>query len=335
MDRRANGVWGSCKPAGVAAIYREPEFLPWEGRRTPVTFVGGYLGAGKTTAINEVLAAAEHPIAVIVNDAGATNIDAALIRGCDGDAVELTDGCVCCTSLDEMGAALDLIRARPEPPDHLVVELSGVADPAQVIPWANSAGFFLDGVVTVVAADQLVDDALPSWIRSHLDAQIQVADLLVLTKTDLVHPGEARRARNRLGSLAPGCPIIDGSIGQREPGVLGRFLAIGGHRAGDVRGVPEPTLFDLHETHVVPLPGPMTAAALQALIADLPSRFGGRTVVRAKGIVELVDGDSTHLALVQLVGRRLELTPLLPNERRPPTDLVVITTRPDDSHRPA
>ena len=60
--------------------YAEPEFLPWDGRRVPITFVAGYLGAGKTTAINEVLAEADRPIAVIVNDVGSINIDAALIR---------------------------------------------------------------------------------------------------------------------------------------------------------------------------------------------------------------------------------------------------------------
>ena len=135
--------------------YQEPEYLPWDGRRVPITFVGGYLGAGKTTAINEVLATADRPIAVVVNDAGAVNVDAALIRGCDGDAIELTDGCVCCTNIDDMGAAFDTIRSRPDPPDHMVVELSGVAEPTNVIPWGRSAGFLLDGVVIVVAVDQL------------------------------------------------------------------------------------------------------------------------------------------------------------------------------------
>ncbi|MEM1333206.1 MAG: GTP-binding protein [Actinomycetota bacterium] len=123
--------------------YVEPEFLPWDGRRVPVTFVGGYLGAGKTTAINEVLAATDRPIAVIVNDAGSVNVDAALIARRDGDTIELTDGCVCCTSIDDMGAAFDTIRARPEPPDHVVIELSGVAEPTNVVPWGRSAGFLL------------------------------------------------------------------------------------------------------------------------------------------------------------------------------------------------
>lgn len=310
--------------------YQEPEFLPWDGRRTPVTFVGGYLGAGKTTAINEVLAAAEHPIAVIVNDAGAINIDAALIKGCDGDSIELTNGCVCCTSIDEMGAALDLVRARPEPPDHLVIELSGIAEPNGVIPWGSSAGFLLDGVVTVVAADQLMDDGLPRWIRLHLEAQIAAADLLLLTKTDLVDSSTAVAAASRLRSLAPAAPIIDGGLARRQPGALGRFLAIGGHRNRDAVGVPGPSLFDLHQTHTVPLRGPIARADLEVLISDLPTSFDGRTVVRAKGIVELVDDGASRTALVQLVGSRLAVTPLLANEQQRPTDLVVITVGPTD-----
>jgi len=317
----------------VAANYQEPEFLPWEGRRTPVTFVGGYLGAGKTTAINEVLATAERPIAVIVNDAGAVNIDASLIKGCDGDVVELTDGCVCCTSLDEMGAALDLIRSRPEPPDHLVIELSGVAEPGAVVPWGSSAGFFLDGVVTVVAADQLTGDDLPEWVPPHIQAQIEAADLLVLTKTDVVDPDTIGRAWARLRELAPSVPIVDGSAAGRDPGALGRFLAIGGHRDRDATGVPGPTLFDLHQTHAVPIRGPVTSAEIEALVGALPHRFDGATVARAKGIVELADGidgddgpgGAPPLALVQLVGPRLEIRPLLANEHQRPTDLVVIT----------
>ena len=305
--------------------YQEPEFLPWDGRRVPVTFVGGYLGAGKTSAINEVLAVAERPIAVIVNDAGAINIDAALIKGCDGASIELTDGCVCCTSIDDMGAALDTVRARPEPPDHLVVELSGVAEPTNVIPWGWSAGFLLDGVVTVVAADQLLDDDMPPWIRLHLEAQITAADLLALTKTDLVDPAAASTARSRLRALAPGIPIVDGSLGGREPGALGRLIAVGGHRDRDPGGVPGPTLFDLHQTHSVPLPGPMTRADVAECVAILPSQFEGRTVARAKAVVELVEGDTTRPALVQVVGSRWEITDLFVNERTRPTDLVVIT----------
>lgn len=304
--------------------YQEPEFLPWDGRRVPITFVGGYLGAGKTTAINEVLAVADQPIAVVVNDAGAINIDAGLIRGCDGDAIELTDGCVCCTSIDDMGQALDTIRARPEPPDHVVIELSGIAEPANVIPWGRSAGFLLDGVVIVVSVDQVVDD-LPESVRHHVEAQIAVADLLVLSKTDLAGPSEVRLARSRLAALAPDTPIIDGGLGRRDLGALGRFLSLGGHRSRDAAGVTGPTLFDLHETHTIPLDRAMTLAEVESLVAELPQRYPGRTLARAKGVVDIEDAGPS---LLQVVGRRSAVTPLFDNERRPATDLVLITVAP-------
>ncbi len=305
--------------------YQEPEFLPWDGRRVPITFVGGYLGAGKTTAINEVLAVADRPIAVVVNDAGAINIDAALIKGCDGDSIELTDGCVCCTSVDDMGAALDTIRARPEPPDHLVIELSGIAEPKNVIPWGRSAGFMLDGVVIVVAVDQLLDADLPRWVRLHLEAQIEAADLLVLTKADLAEPAAVRAARTRLHALAPDTPIIDGSLGRREPGTLGRFIALGGHRDRYASGVPGPTLFDLHQTHSVPVGGALTRREIDDLVSGLPGRFAERTIARAKGIVQLADDAGVRPVLVQVVGSRCDVTPLFDNEHQRPTDLIVIT----------
>ena len=302
--------------------YEEPEFLPWDGRRVPITFVGGYLGAGKTTAINEVLAAADRPIAVVVNDAGAVNIDAALIRGCDGDTIELTDGCVCCTSVDDMGAALDSIRSRPQPPDHLVIELSGIAEPRNVIPWGRSAGFLLDGVVIVVAVDQLLDDDLPTWIRLHIEAQIDAGDLIVLTRTDLADDGSIEAARSRLAELAPDVPVVDAGRGRREPGTLGRFLALGGRRGGDVAAVDGPTLFDLHQTHTVGIPGPMLHIEIEELLDTLDDRFPGRHIARAKGVIETEGGE---LVLIQVVGSRRDVTPLFETEHQAPTDLVVIT----------
>jgi G3E family GTPase len=298
--------------------YAEPEFLPWAGRRVPITFVAGYLGAGKTTAINEVLAEADRPIAVIVNDVGSINIDAALIRKRSGNTIELTDGCVCCSSIDGFGAAFDQIRARSEPPEHVIVELSGVAEPANVVPWGSSAGFLLDGVVVVAAVDQLVDTSMPEWIRVHVDRQVAEADLLVLTKTDLADPAVTAAARARLDELAPDIPIVD--TAGREPGALGRFLALGGHRAGDAIKVPGPTLFDLHETNTIAVDGPLDRAGIDSLLDSLPQHIGGH-IARAKGVIDTPDG----LALVQIVGTRREVTLLLPHEHQHPTDLVVIS----------
>ena len=301
--------------------YQEPEFLPWDGRRVPITFVGGYLGAGKTTAINSVLAETDRPIAVIVNDVGAINVDAALVRRRSGDTIELTDGCVCCSSIDGFGAAFDQIRARERPPEHVIVELSGVAEPANVVPWGSSAGFLLDGVVVVVAVDQLTDTSLPEWVRAHLDGQITSADLLVLTKTDLAGADRVRQARQRLGELAPTVPVVESGDATAQPGALGRFLALGGHRAGDAVAVAGPTLFDLHAVDTVPVDGPLDDAGIERLLDSLPRHVGGR-IARAKGVIATPGGGRV---LVQVVGTRREVTRLLEPELQDPTDLVVIS----------
>ena len=75
----------------------EPDFAPWDGRRVPVALLGGYLGSGKTTLLNELLRRTEVPIAVLVNDVGAVNIDSRLIERRASDTLELTGGCVCCS----------------------------------------------------------------------------------------------------------------------------------------------------------------------------------------------------------------------------------------------
>jgi len=301
--------------------YQEPEFLPWDGRRVPITFVGGYLGAGKTTAINEVLAHADRPVAVIVNDIGAVNIDAALIRKRHGDTIELTNGCICCGSFEEVGAAFDLIRSRSVPPDHVLVELSGVAEPERMLPWGQTAGFMLDGVVVVVAADQLAAGALQPWIREHLTAQIVAADLLVLTKTDLVDHAGADAARAQLAELAPGTPVFAGSRELAGPGAVGRFLALGGRLPGGPAAVADSALFDAHRVQLVPMPAGLQIEQLDAWLRALPSATEG-LLVRAKGMALTADAG---LVLVQVVGARFELTAVPEPERQAATDLVVVS----------
>jgi len=298
-------------------LYQEPEFLPWDGRRVPITFVAGYLGAGKTTAINELLAVTDRPIAVLVNDVGEINIDASLIARRHGDTVELTDGCVCCSLIDGFGAAFDQLRARDTPPDHVVVELSGVADPDRMIPWGNSAGFVLDGVVVVVAADQLLATDQPIGVTEAITSQIAKADLIVLTKTDLVGADERALADQRIAELAPGTPTF--VAGADDP-AIGRFLALGGRRPDGVAATATPSLFDAHTVSTAPF-GPFTTPGeIDGALDHAISAVTG-TVMRAKGIVATAhDG----LFLVQLVGRRREITPLPAAEFAAPTQLTII-----------
>ncbi|NIR41904.1 MAG: GTP-binding protein, partial [Actinobacteria bacterium] len=180
---------------------------PWDGRRVPVTLLGGFLGAGKTTVVNEVLARTDRPIAALVNDVGAVNIDAALVRRRHGDTIELTDGCVCCSLAGGLAAALDTLRERPDPPDHVIVELSGVADPGRVVPWAGSDGFRLDGVVVLVDAEQFPERVHDPATADAVITQVRRADLLVLTKLDLATPATAATTRELLASLVEGVPV--------------------------------------------------------------------------------------------------------------------------------
>jgi G3E family GTPase len=307
----------------VIAPYQEPEFLPWDGRRVPITFIGGYLGAGKTTAINELLRNSDRPIAVVVNDVGAINIDAALIRKRHGDTIEMTNGCVCCSSIEGMGAAFDEIRARQFPPDHVIVELSGVAEPQRMIPWGQSAGFVLDGIIVVVAVDQLCDAATP-LVQSFIRTQIISADLLVLTKTDLVLEETIHSARTRLHDFAPNIPIFEAGRNAFSSGSLGRFLALGG-RDRTAAMLPEATLFDAHETRVVEVPSPIRSFELERLLDEIGQREN--RVVRVKGIIDTHD---EGLMLVQVVGNRREITKLPTAEQRDeqqPTHLVVISLK--------
>lgn len=296
----------------LALVYEEPEFLPWDGRRVPLTFVGGYLGSGKTTLINELLARTDRPIAVMVNDVGEVNIDAALIKKRSGDTIELTDGCVCCSLIDGFGAAFDQIRSRPSAPDHVVVELSGVAQPERLIPWGKSAGFRLDGIVVLIDAERFLSGLADPYLVDTFESQVRAADLLVLTKLDLADDRQVGDVRGALGNLAPTTPIVD--VAHASDASM--LLALGGRRPGGVAEVPAPSLFDAHEVERRPLPVGMARPVLEAMINDLED-----DVVRAKGIAELDDGS---LVLIQVVGRRVDLTTVPTPEHEAATDLVVI-----------
>jgi G3E family GTPase len=100
--------------------------------RIPVLVIGGYLGAGKTTLINRMLTTATQRIAVVVNDFGSVNIDASLIRERHNDTIELTNGCICCAVGESLADVLFTILERAELPEVVVIEASGVANPAAV-----------------------------------------------------------------------------------------------------------------------------------------------------------------------------------------------------------
>ncbi len=281
----------------------------------PVTVIGGYLGAGKTTLINGLLAG-DHGrrLAVLVNDFGAINIDAKLIAGHDGDTIALSNGCVCCTIADALGAALDKVLAMAVPPDHIVIEASGIANPAKIAMYGQGwPGLCLDGVVVLVDGETIQARAADKFVGATIHQQLTAADILVITKTDLLSGGQRQGAIDWLTRQKPQGRVILASHGDIPASVLlghnatGAYQTMAAQGHGDYRSLPFQTT------------RPMDRSRLKAQMMAWP-----KGLLRAKGLVHLRD-DPSHAYILQLVGRRhsLEKGPAWPEEKRE-TQLVLI-----------
>jgi len=170
----------------------------------PLTVIGGFLGAGKTTLVNHLLATAERRWGVLVNDFGAVNVDAALIAESGSDSVALANGCVCCAMGDDLGDALAKLMARNPAPEHVIVEASGVGDPWRIAQLALiEPGLSLEPLVVLADAAALATQLDDKWIADTVRMQLDHAELLLLTKSDLAAPEPAERI---LSALRPGTP---------------------------------------------------------------------------------------------------------------------------------
>ena len=160
--------------------------------------LGGWLGAGKTTMVNRMLAAASERIAVIVNDVGEINIDAALLSSGeaddDDDIVELTNGCICCKVGDDLYATLADLARRDPAPERVIVEASGVAEPRQAAGFLGHPRFTVDAVISLAAAGGFEHRSSGPPYGSLMRAQLAGADLVVVTKLDLLDTDDERTA---------------------------------------------------------------------------------------------------------------------------------------------
>ncbi len=169
----------------------------------PVTVLTGYLGAGKTTLLNHILTY-EHgkKVAVIVNEFGEVGIDNQLVIDADEEIFEMNNGCICCTVRGDLIRIINNLMQRRDKFDHLVIETTGLADPAPVIQT-----FFvdedlqnqmsLDAVVTVVDAKHIWEH----WESSEAQEQIAFADVILLNKTDLVTPDVVDELERRIRGM--------------------------------------------------------------------------------------------------------------------------------------
>ena len=171
--------------------------------KVPVTLLTGYLGAGKTTLLNRILTY-EHgkKVAVIVNEFGDVGIDHQLIINADEEIFEMNNGCICCTVRGDLIRIIGNLMKRRDKFDHLVIETTGLADPAPVIQTFFmdedvQAQTYLDSVVTIVDSKHIG----LHWDAEEAQEQIAFADVILLNKTDLVTPKDLDVLESRIRSM--------------------------------------------------------------------------------------------------------------------------------------
>ncbi|ALN71764.1 cobalamin biosynthesis protein CobW [Aureimonas sp. AU20] len=328
-------------------------------RKIPATVVTGFLGAGKTTLIRNLLQNAEgRRIALVINEFGDLGVDGDILKGCgvetcrEEDVVELTNGCICCTVADDFIPTMEKLLEHADRLDHIVIETSGLALPQPLVAAFNwpevKARVTVDGVVTVidaaaVAAGRFADDEAKVQAQREADEsldhdnpleelfedQIRAADLLVLSKADLVSDEELARVREEVTLVAGRkLALVTASQGKLPADVL-LGLASGTedhiherrshHEIEHEGGVAHD--HDDFESIVVetrPLASP------DRFVDGLKGLIAAHDILRLKGFAA-VEGKAARL-LVQAVGGRVEAyydRPFAPGEARA-TRLVVI-----------
>jgi G3E family GTPase len=257
----------------------------------PFTVIGGFLGAGKTTLLNRLLASATgRRFAVLVNDFGALDIDGRLVAAHGGDTIPLANGCLCCSIGDSLVETLLRLLEQPERFDHIVVEASGVADPARIADIAViEPRLARDGVIVVVDAAEVQGRAADRRVGDTVLRQIKAADLLVLNKVDLADDPEA--VHDWLAMQAP-APILEA----RQAAVpIDLLFGLDRHgAAGNVAEAP-------FRSWSYAWSEPVGREALMAMLQEAPD------VLRAKGVVCFADAPDRR-SIVHMVGRRIDVS---------------------------
>jgi len=269
----------------------------------PVLLVTGFLGAGKTTVVNHLLAHAQgRRIAAVVNDFGAINVDAELIAGASDGVVSLSNGCICCSLEGDLLRTLAALLRRDPPPEFIVIETSGIADPADIVRnlmdpliWREAP---LETVLCVVDATTtpgaLNEDAL-------LRSQLRAADVVALSKMDLVDAARSAQMREAIRVLHPAAAVVDALHGEVPVTLL---FPVDVDRALAPREVgPQRPKADRFETLSWTSELPVSLPRLQQAIGRLAPRL-----IRAKGLFETVEQPG-RLMVFQLAGGRATLAP--------------------------
>lgn len=276
----------------------------------PFTVIGGFLGSGKTTLVNRLLSGASgQRITVLVNDFGSVAVDEALIANRDGDTITLTNGCICCSLGGELAEVMPRILAAEPRPDRVVVEASGVSEPRKIAQYGTLPGFRLDGVIVLADAEAIEDQLADPRIGHQVLGQLAQADIVLLTKVDLISAERAGDLRARLCSLVPSARVVGAPAGEVPVEVIldiapgaGAGASPGPETEGADRGDPTHR-HPAFEATTMPVEGLAGRDELLALLDGLPGE-----VVRAKGLVRL-SGPPEEVVVVQRVGTRTRMAP--------------------------
>ncbi|MEC8143630.1 MAG: GTP-binding protein [Pseudomonadota bacterium] len=270
----------------------------------PITLIGGYLGAGKTTLINKLLSYPGLPpgVAVLVNDFGDVNIDESLIRSesDDGTVIGLSNGCICCSISDDLSKALDELRELAV--QRVIMETSGVAEPARVWRHCHYPGFTPVACVVLVDASNHAARSQDKYVGNLVRAQAAQAHLHVVSKTDLNPDFELHHLTPQLSSQDP--DLIDTVL---------RWHYADDATFNDHFLTTQPS-FRAHTWHQEET---IARTSLETLLNNL-----SESVQRVKGWVDTFEG----IYLVSKVGSRAAMIEL--RENQPPTamlGLVIIT----------
>ncbi len=302
--------------------------------RVPCTVVTGFLGAGKTTLIRHLLENAKGKrLALIVNEFGDVGVDGEILRSCgvescpEENIVELANGCICCTVADDFVPALDQILSRMPRVDHIIIETSGLALPkplVQAFQWPTvKSRVTVDGVIAVVdgaalaegkvasdldalakqrAADETLDHDDP--VEEVFDDQVACADLIILSKNDLIDLAGAARANDALSDhIRPGVRVVPSANGKVDASLL---LGLGLAVEDDIENRKTHHDDELDHEHddfdsfVIDIPAIGNPDDLARRVATAAEE---QNVLRVKGFVEV--GGKPMRLLVQAVGPRV------------------------------
>jgi G3E family GTPase len=284
--------------------------------RLPVTILGGYLGAGKTTTVNHVLRyASGRRIAVLVNDFGTLPIDADLIEADEGDLLTLAGGCICCSYGDDLMRALIELSKRKPRPDHVLIETSGVALPGAVARSLSLLfDFSLDAVIVLADAETTAERIDDAYMGDTLTRQFADADLIVVNKCDLVTPNQ----RDSLIAMLA-ARFISSRVLQTSRGALPFDVILGVNLTSNRRFAPgrsdaSPTT---HTSVSVALDGTADLARLAEALRRLD-------LVRVKGFVQ---GSNGVWHTIQRAGKR-SVVEIAPADTIGPQRLVCIAASP-------